>query len=222
MITARYKTVIFDLDGTLVDTLTDIAEAANLVLDSLGFPSHPKDDYRTFVGDGLMTLAERILPEGSEPETLTRTAGLFRIHYLDHWDRNSRPFPGILSMLERLMERQINLAVLSNKPDDFTQLFVSRFFPTIAFGLVRGNTVDQPKKPDPKVALEMARTFATSPDSCLLVGDSAVDILTAKASGMASMGVTWGFREKRELESHGADLIVTQPEEIVSHVLYTR
>lgn len=219
MTNVRYETVIFDLDGTLVDSLKDIAEVANQVLRSLGFSPHPEDQYRRFVGDGLMTLAERIVPEGVGQQSIAKTAELFKIHYRSQWDRNSRPFPGIVSMLEFLVERQINLAVLSNKPDDFTQLFVSRFFPDIHFGLVCGNKEDQPKKPDPKVALEIARNFDSEPDSCLLVGDSAVDILTAKAAGMASMGVTWGFRDRQELVSHGADVIVTKPDQIVPHVL---
>lgn len=219
MNSARYNTVIFDLDGTLVDSLKDIAEVANQVLQSLGFAPHPEEQYRNFVGDGLITLSERIVPEGAGKQSIAHTAELFKIHYLKQWDRNSRPFPGIVSMLELLAEKQINLAVLSNKPDDFTQLFVSRFFPDIHFGLVCGKKDNQPKKPDPKVALDIARNFASKPDSCLLVGDSAVDILTAKAAGMASMGVTWGFRDRQELESHGADVIVTQPEQIVPHVL---
>ena len=187
MIRLRFKTVIFDLDGTLVDTLIDIAEAANQVLREHGFPQHHKNSYLYFVGDGLLVLARRIVPAGTPDSVVTDVARRFREVYKDNWARNSRPYPGIIDMLETLHRNRLNLAVLSNKPDDFTRLFADRFFPADTFGQVMGNRQGQPKKPDPAAALAIADFFGTSPSSCLLVGDSGVDMKTGKAAGMTSL-----------------------------------
>ncbi len=222
MVSYRFNTIIFDLDGTLVDSLSDIAEAANSALAVLGFPAHPKEKYRRFVGDGLMTLAERIVPAGCDKSQISETARQFKKSYQTNWDRNSCPYPGIMTMLKTLAAHPVNLAVFSNKPDDFTQLFVARFFPGSMFGQVIGNRENLPKKPDPTGALTIADYFHVEPATCLLVGDSSVDIRTGKSAGMTSMGVTWGFRERQELEESGADIIIDQPSEIVSYVLIDR
>lgn len=218
----RFSTIIFDLDGTLVDSLADIAVASNKALDVLGFPPHEVDRYRFFVGDGLMTLARRIVPRETPEEMVIETAQQFKLQYKDNWNRTTRPYPGIKTTLASLARHELNLAVLSNKPDDFTRLFVNAFFTAEMFGLVFGNRDQVPKKPDPHGALEIANHFGTAPQACLFIGDTAVDIATGKAAGMTSMGVTWGFRERRELEDAGADLIIDSPEEIIAHVLHDR
>lgn len=215
----RYHTVVFDLDGTLIDSLADIAEAANRALGVLGFPSHEPDRYRLFVGDGLMTLAARIVPRKTPEKLVIEAAHQFKLHYSENWNRTTRLYPGIMSMLTNLAHNGVNMAVLSNKPDDFTRLFVKTFFPANMFGLVFGNRDLVPKKPDPQGALEIADHFRTHPRSCLFVGDTSVDISTGKAAGMTSMGVTWGFRERQELEAAGADLIIDSPDEIIAHVI---
>lgn len=215
----QFTTMIFDLDGTLIDSLLDIADAANKTLESMKYPIHPVDAYRQFVGDGLLTLAQRIAPEHTKEDKIAEIVKMFKVHYDRNWDLHTRPYPGIMDMLQKVAESGINTAVLSNKPDEFTRICAARFFPDIAFGQVFGNRKQVPKKPDPKAALELAAHFQTPPESCLFVGDSRVDIMTGKAAGMTSMGVTWGFRERRELEEAGADIIVDSPADIVSFVL---
>jgi len=218
----QLTTIIFDLDGTLVDSLEDIAEAANSALRSMGYPLHPVDRYRYFVGDGLMTLARRIVPEAIDEKSVQQIAAEFKTQYKRIWNRTSHPYKGIEMMLRQLAENGLNLAVLSNKPDDFTQVFVSTLFPGVTFGRVFGNREQVPKKPDPTGALEIAHYFGSEPSSCLFVGDTSVDILTGKAAGMTSIGVTWGFRERLELERAGADIIINKPEELTAYVFNDR
>ena len=220
MVSPRFKTIIFDLDGTLVDSLADIADAANAALNLQGMPEHPRDNYRHYVGDGLMTLTERMVPAGTAKSHIVETAELFKVNYQDNWAQSSGPYPGIVAMIDTLVKNKLNIGVLSNKPDNFTQLFVTKFFPGNLFGRVIGNRQDLPKKPDPKGALVIADHFGSEPAFCLLVGDTAVDIKTAQSAGMTSMGVTWGFRGRQELEDSGADIIIDSPSDILSHVLH--
>ena len=218
----RFTTIIFDLDGTLVDSLNDIGEAANSALRELGYPDHAVDRYRHFVGDGLMTLARRIVPEDTAESRIIQLVEEFKNRYHNNWSRTSRPYPGIKVMLDRLEENGVNLAVLSNKPDEFTQKFVSTFFSGVNFGQVFGNREQVPKKPDPLGALEIAKSLGSEPGCCLFVGDTSVDILTGKAAGMVCMGVTWGFRDRLELEYCGADIIIDKPEELIGYVFDDR
>jgi len=218
----RFTTIIFDLDGTLVDSLNDIGEAANSALRTLGYPEHSVDRYRYFVGDGLATLARRIVPEGTAEERIRKLVEEFKNQYNTNWNRTSRPYQGIETMLGRLGESGVNLAVLSNKPDDFTQKFISAFFPGVSFGRVFGNREGVPKKPEPQGALAIAEYLGADPGSCMFVGDTSVDILTGKAAGMLSVGVTWGFRDRLELENCGADIIINKPEELIDHVFNDR
>ena len=214
------STIIFDLDGTLIDSLTDIGEAANQALETKGFPVHPTRAYRHFVGDGLLTLVKRAVPPGTSDIRINEIADLFRDNYKKNWSTHSRPYPGINEMVEVLSRQPLNLAVLSNKPDDFTQLFVRRFFSDHLFGRVIGNQPGMPKKPNPAPALAIADHFGVNPTSCLLVGDSNVDMKTGNAAGMTSIGVTWGFRSRQELEDSGARLIIDHPSELLDHVLF--
>jgi phosphoglycolate phosphatase len=215
----RFKTIIFDLDGTLIDSLTDIAGAANAVLADLNFPQHPENSYRNFVGDGLLSLAARMVPEGTSDTQVKAVAEKFRTVYKDCWSHHSHPYPGIMQMLETLVKHQVNLAVLSNKPDDFTQLFVNKFFSKKMFGQVRGNRTGVPRKPDPTAALTIADFFGSENSDCLMVGDSGVDMETGKNGGMTSLGVSWGFRTRKELMESGADLVIDHPFELISHVI---
>ena len=216
-----YKTIIFDLDGTLIDSMADIAAAANKALKTLNFPVHPADAYRFFVGDGLAVLARRIVPEKTSVEQAGEVAELFKRYYEQNWDQTTRPYPGILHMLESLSRSPINLAVLSNKPDEFTQIYIKRFFPDIAFKFVFGNRPSVPQKPAPDSALEIAQKLECHPSQCLFVGDTNVDVKTGKAAGMTAMGVTWGFRDQAELEKSGADIIIDTPQQLTDYVFST-
>lgn len=218
MYKSKYQTLIFDLDGTLIDSLTDIAEAANRALTLLDFPPHPADAYRFFVGDGLAVLAERIVPVGTSRDLAGQVAEQFKIFYEQSWDKTTRPYSGIVEMLEFFKEQPTHLTVLSNKPDEFTQIYVTRFFPDIPFEIVFGKRDSVPKKPAPDAALDIARKLSTDPEQCLFIGDTNVDIRTGQAAGMMTMGVTWGFRGRHELEQSGADFIIDTPRQLIDHV----
>ena len=215
-----YQAVIFDLDGTLLDTLDDLADAANQTLAHFGQPTHSIDAYRLFVGDGLLTLIDRIIPDGRRgPEDLARYAAKFQELYMANWDATSRPYPGIEEMVAQLAASPLRLCVLSNKPQAFTQLCVQRFFGSDCFELVFGERPGVAKKPDPAGALEIADTLGLEPAVILYVGDTATDMKTGQGAGMDTVGVLWGFRDRAELEEHRAGLIVATPKEIVDHAL---
>ncbi len=216
----KVRGIIFDLDGTLLNTLADLAEAANQTLEHFGYPAHAVDRYRYFVGDGLSTLIERILPENKKSkEKVQDCIKQFTLEYLERWNKNSAPYPGILEMLTALKNNNIKLAVLSNKPHDFTKLCVAEYFDSKLFAFVFGNREKTIKKPDPAGALEIASLMELSPDEILYIGDTSVDMATGKRSGMITFGVLWGFREIDELLKAGADKIISHPEEIVEYVL---
>jgi phosphoglycolate phosphatase len=211
----RFKACLFDLDGTLLNTLDDLAETANAALASLRFPVHPTDSYRYFVGDGLRVLVERIVPATCSEGQISECEHIFKNMYAAHWADKSRPYPGIEAMISSLREMGLKLAVLSNKPDDFTGLCVDRFFPANTFNCVQGQREGIPKKPDPAGALIIAERLGIHPADILYVGDTATDMRTGKSAGMTTAGVLWGFRESYELENNGADHIVSHPREIV-------
>ncbi|MFV0437323.1 MAG: HAD family hydrolase [Desulfopila sp.] len=215
------KTIIFDLDGTLLDTLEDLAYAGNQVLAELGFCQHPEEKYRYFIGDGLRVLLQRITPATCSAVEIDDYCARFTEIYSQCWDRHSRPYPGIQEMLKRLQERGVGLAVLSNKPHRFTTTYVKRFFPDHHFELVLGQREGVPKKPDPAGALEIVDRLAIPVTDCLYVGDTAVDMKTGRAAKMFTIGVLWGFRDEPELRQNGADLIVNHPLEIVDYAIST-
>lgn len=214
----KYKSVIFDLDGTLLDTLDGIAYSCNAVLDELGFPEHPVNSYKLFVGNGLLSLLGRITPENTEPHILKRGCQLFNVIYKDNYRRNCCPYEDVDAMLSECAKRGLSLAILSNKPDSFTQLFVDTFLSQHTFSLVYGQREGFAKKPDPDVALTIARKLKTTPAETLFVGDSGVDIMTGKNAGMTSVGVLWGFRSVTELSDHGAKILISKPLELIDYV----
>jgi phosphoglycolate phosphatase len=211
--------VIFDLDGTLLDTLADLAETCNEVLVSHHFPTHSAVKYKKFVGDGLQMLMKRITPIGTEDSIIQQCCISFTRRYSRTWKRNSCPYEGINDMLSALKRQGVMLAVLSNKPHEFTKLFVDEFFPHEQFSIVYGQRDGFPKKPDPTVALEIASRFGVRPQDTIFVGDSGVDIQTGKAAGMLTAGVSWGFRSLRELTENNADILVHNPLELQQYVL---
>lgn len=214
-----YSSVIFDLDGTLLDTLADLAQTCNKVMDYHHFPTHPTVAYKNFIGDGLQNLIERIVPVGTEADVIQQCCTLFSAHYSRNWKRNSCPYEGINDMVTALKKHGVKLAVLSNKPHEFTRLFVDEYFQKGLFSIVYGQRAGFPKKPDPTVALEIAAQLGVHPQDTLFVGDSGVDIQTGKAANMNTAGVSWGFRCVQELTDNNADIIVNNPLELEQYVL---
>jgi phosphoglycolate phosphatase len=215
--------IIFDLDGTLLDTLEDLADAANATLAHFGFPGHTTDAYRYFVGEGLMTLIERIVPEQRRSQQEIADCMQYFLHlYEQKWDVKSRPYTGITEMLQQLRQSGLQLGVLSNKPHAFTRLCVKRFFPEDTFDFVYGQREGVPKKPDPSGAREIAALMNLMPRQILYVGDTDTDMQTGNQAGMFTLGVLWGFRERQELEASKASRIISHPAEVVSHVNHNR
>ncbi len=205
--------VIFDLDGTLVDSLEDIGLAMDAALARSGLPGHPLAAYRTMVGEGARVLAERARGGAAIDVDLLATA--YRDAYEARGHRSTTVYPGITELLARLARAGVALAVLSNKPDDFTRSLVAVRLPDIPFRAVRGQLPGVPRKPDPTVALELAGLMGLAPRAVALVGDTAVDIETARAAGMTPVGVRWGFRDEAELRAAGARHLLTTPLELL-------
>lgn len=211
------KAVLFDLDGTLLDTLDDLADSVNLVLAERGLPTHPVDAYRYFVGDGAATLMHRVLPAAHQtPHEEAECLACFRAAYAVTWNRKTRPYAGIPEMLSSLSKRGVKLAVLSNKPHDATVQCVEGLLKPIRFDAVQGQLPSIPKKPDPAGALTIARALGIPPGEFLYVGDTATDMQTAVRAGMMPVGVLWGFRTADELREHGARRLISRPEDLVS------
>ena len=214
-----YSSIIFDLDGTLLDTLQDIAESVNSVLTLSGFPPHPCERYKVFIGNGLYNLILRSVPAGTPESIIQKCCDTFEEIYSKNWKNNCCPYKGINTMLADLSGQGIKLAVLSNKPHAFTCLFVDQFFPKNIFEIVFGQRDDVKKKPDPAGALAIAEFLQTQPENILFVGDSDVDIQTGRNAGMGTAGVSWGYRDVDELAANNAEIIVNSPLEIVEYVL---
>jgi phosphoglycolate phosphatase len=212
-IMSKYKSILFDLDGTLLDTLDDLADSTNAVLKRHGLPTHPVDAYRYFVGDGARNLIIRALPQDRRNEpTISQLLAEYRDVYAKRWDAKSKPYAGVPELLDALVQRgDVKLAVLSNKPDDFTQLCVSRLLPKWKFDVVLGATDRFPHKPDPGAAIDIARGLKIEPARFLYVGDTATDMRTAIAAKMHPVGALWGFRTEQELREAGAQAILQQP-----------
>jgi phosphoglycolate phosphatase len=211
-----YDAIIFDLDGTLLDTLADIAESVNVVLAQFGFPVHELDAYRNFVGDGVATLFDRAIPEDRcDAQTVQACVAAFREAYRRRWNVHTCPYDGIPEMLDELSRRRWRLAVLSNKPDEFTQSCVRHFLSTWRFEVVFGQREGIPRKPDPTAANEIAALLNVPSSRCLYVGDTSIDMHTACNAGMYPVGVLWGFRTRRELELAGARHLIDHPRQLL-------
>ncbi len=211
-----YKAVIFDLDGTLLNTLEDIGTAANRALDKKGFPSHPIDLYREFVGEGAKLMIARALPaEYRDEATIRSCLEEYLLEYRLFWNTMTKLYDGIAELLDILVSRGIKLSVLSNKAEGFTRQCVGEFLSRWTFDIVAGEKEGTARKPDPQEALIIAARLGADPGDILFVGDSGVDMQTAKAAGMFAVGALWGFRSREELEQNGADVLVNHPMEIL-------
>jgi len=207
-----YKAVLFDLDGTLLDTIDDIGDALNRVLEQNGFPTHTIDAYSRFVGDGAANLIIRALPEDKRTDTIIRPClDAFLEDYSKDWNVKTRPYDGIPELLGSLTARGLKMAVLSNKPHKYTKQCLDGFLSDWNFDVVFGQRDDVPKKPDPAGALEIAEKLNISPSDFLYLGDTETDLKTSIAAGMFPVGVLWGFRSTEELQDNGAKVLIKSP-----------
>ncbi|MHC4754242.1 MAG: HAD family hydrolase [Planctomycetota bacterium] len=212
----KFNAILFDLDGTLLDTLADLANSMNTALEKLGFPCHPIDAYRYFVGDGVEQLVKRVLPKDRlDQETLNTCLAEYRLQYSQRWSECTKPYPRIPELLTEIEKRSIPKAILSNKPHEFTLLTVEKLLPNWTFDIVQGVSDTVIQKPDPAGALNIAEKLNIHPHSFIYLGDTNTDMQTAVAAGMYPIGVLWGFRDADELLKNGAKKLITTPLEIL-------
>ena len=214
--------LIFDLDGTLLDTIEDIAVALNRALSDFGLHSHSLEECKAAVGSGIHDLAEQLLPpELHDPKTIEGFIARFREHYSQNWHESTELFPGVKSLLDRLLQMDMRLAILSNKSQRFTALIADHWFNPDGgqiFDPVWGERAGIPIKPDPTAALAIAELWGLQPSEIAFIGDSDVDMFTAVNAGMLPIGVAWGFRSVEELLSSGAKAILKTPEELLLYL----
>lgn len=212
----NFRAVLFDLDGTLLDTIDDLADSMNRALERLGFPTHEVAAYKYYVGDGVEKLARRALPEGHRDEqTIARCIAGMRAEYGKRWAEKTRPYEGIAELLNALTARGVPMAIFSNKPDDLVKLMVPELLPHWKFQVVLGHRPGAEKKPHPAAALEIARTIGVPPAEFLYLGDTNTDMQTANAAGMYPVGALWGFRTADELAANGAKRLIEHPTDLL-------
>lgn len=212
-----FRALISDLDGTLLDTLQDLADSVNAALGRLGLPGHDLEAYKYFVGDGRQMMALRALPENRrDEETLAQLSELITEEFASGWTSKTRPYDGIPELLDALTARGIRLAVLSNKPHEYTFPMVADLLSRWSFEVVAGESPEFPKKPDPTGARRILAHMNIKAEECLYIGDSGVDMQTARAAGLFPIGVLWGFRTADELLENGAKVLVEKPADILA------
>jgi phosphoglycolate phosphatase len=211
----RVDGLIFDLDGTLVDTLDDIADALNRVLRARKLPVHTRAEVAAMIGEGAANLVRAALPR-AQRELVPAVLEDFRRDYFAHMLVRSAPYPGVAALLAELAQRGVPLCVLSNKPHEPTRAIVAALLSATPFVAVAGHRPERPLKPDPSVAVELAGAMNIEPSRCGFVGDSGIDMRTARAAGMLGIGVTWGFRPADELLQHGAGVLLEHPEQLLA------
>ena len=211
----NYDTYIFDLDGTLLDTLQDLATSVNYALRQHAMPEHSLDDIRRFVGNGVRKLMERAVPEGAQNPQFEAAFSTFRQYYMQHSLDTTRPYDGIPEMLDELKRRGCRMAVVSNKMMAATQELIVHFFPQIEVAIGEHEAEGIRKKPAPDTVHEALRQLGVTTKNAVYVGDSDVDIETAYNSGLPCISVLWGFRDQDFLLSHGATTLISRPEELL-------
>ena len=210
----KYKAVVFDMDGTLLDTLEDLADAMNRVLAARGLPVHPVDAYRLFVGSGAKNLVLRTLPQ-DRADMAPGCLQDFLREYESNWQVKTRLYDGVAELLDALNARRIPMAVLTNKPQEFAELCMGAFLSDWDFALTLGQMPGVPVKPDPAGPRQVIRRLGVDPAEILYLGDTDVDMQTATGAGMFPVGVTWGFRSEEELRASGAAAILHHPLELL-------
>ena len=210
------KAVIFDLDGTLLNTLNDLADSCNRQLEKRGLPEHPVDAYGYFVGNGARHLVQQVLPQDSQNQTaIDNFLEAFRADYRQNCFNKTAPYPGVMKLLANLKAAEVPLGVLSNKPDAETCKIVNHYFPKGTFTIVRGQIDGIPHKPDPAGVYPVLEELKAEPPQTAFVGDTMVDMKTAVTSGCVPIGVLWGFRDRAELKENGAQIICENVEALV-------
>ena len=209
----KYKTYIFDLDGTLLSTLADLAASTNYALRTHHMPERSLDEVRRFVGNGVKKLMERAIPDGLNNPLFEETFATFRQHYMQHNLDTTQPYPGIMQLLEQLKAEDKNIAVVSNKFYAATRELCRHFFGDLV-PVAIGEREDIRKKPAPDTVIEALRELGVDKEGAVYIGDIDVDIMTAKNSGMPCVSVLWGFRDKEFLLEHGATTLISKPEEM--------
>ncbi len=209
------KAVLFDLDGTLVNSLYDLADSVNFVLTEFGFPTHETEKFKYFIGDGMAKLIERVLPEDrKDPELQNEVLDTFMNRYREHFADKTVAYEGIIDLVRELSAKNLKLAIVSNKVQDMTKEVARRVLSGLEFDIVCGKREGYPTKPDPTLTLEIINELGVKPSECVFIGDSGMDMAVAKNAGVSGIGVLWGFRTESELMENGADYIVRTPEEI--------
>lgn len=212
----EYSTYIFDLDGTLLDTLNDLAVSTNYALHWAGMPEHTIDDVKVFVGNGVKKLIERAMPDGINNPKFEMTYSKFKEHYIEHSMDTTKPYPGILETLAELKKNNKKIAVVSNKFYDATQKLCSHFFSDYVQVAI-GERESIRKKPAPDTVVEALRQLGAEKETAVYIGDSDVDVNTAKNSGLPCISVLWGFRDKNFLIEHGATNFISEPNQLLDY-----
>jgi phosphoglycolate phosphatase len=215
-----YQAIIFDLDGTLINSLIDISDAMNHTLSLFGYPTHPYRAYKHFVGKGLMNLVKSCVPQSvlENPQTIRNCFEMFVDYYQRNLTNKTQLYPEIKELLDDLTEKGTKMAILSNKADKLTKQICNDLLHKWQFEIIMGATDDFPRKPNPESALFIAKKLNISPQNILYIGDSNVDMQTAVAAKMFPIGVTWGFRTREELQNAGAQLIIDKPIELIENI----
>lgn len=208
---------VFDLDGTLLDSIPDIARSMNVVLERHGYPQHPERAFNYFVGNGVRLLVERSLPESARrPEIMQPFQEEYMAYYAQHMRELTRPFEGVCETLETLQERGVLLSVASNKPHEVMAEIMAFYFPGIRFAAVYGHRKGYAVKPDPAIVFDILKVTGVAGKDVLYLGDTAVDMQTAKAAGVQSVGALWGYRTREELTAAGACFLAVKPQDLLS------
>lgn len=214
------KAVLFDLDGTLVNSLEDLAVSTNYALSRFGFPTHETEKYRYFVGDGMPKLIERALPENKrDKDTMNAVLKVFLEHYGEHFADHTRVYTGIEDLLTDIKRLKLRTAVISNKSQKPAEAVVGKLFSPECFDIICGKREEYPAKPDPALTLKVVSELGVHTEECVLVGDSGMDMAAAKNAGIIGIGVLWGFRTEDELKSNGASYIVDSPKKIAEIIM---
>jgi phosphoglycolate phosphatase len=213
------KLVIFDLDGTLLNTIDDLADCTNYVLKKNGFPIHKIDSYKFFVGNGVITLLQRALPKEIKENKFNNILKEFMDLYEIHKEDKTAPYEGMVETLENLQKMDSVLAVATNKPQELLPALMQRFFPTVKWAAVLGGRKNIPIKPNPQIVYDILNITKINNENILYVGDTAVDMETAKNAEITKVGALWGFRTKEELEKAGADYLIKKPQDLEKIIL---
>ena len=210
----KYETVIFDMDGTILETLEDMHDSVNATMDHVGCPHRSLEEVRAFVGNGAAKLIERCMPEGAEDPRFGEALAFYKVYYDAHAQIKTGPYPGIPELLEELRARGIKTAVVSNKPDPSVRQLSGRYFPGL-FAVAIGDRDEWRKKPAPDSVFEAMRLLEARPETTVYVGDSEVDLATARNAGLPCIAVTWGFRDVEVLRANGAVTLAHTAEELL-------